>query len=75
MLQLKSESKLSKGALKILEMVYYSSDVTIPEMAKKLNITERAIEKNLQKLKESRLLERKESHRAGYWQLLIDLES
>lgn len=75
MLQHKSESKLSKSALKILEMVYYSSEVTIPEMAKELNITERAIEKNLQKLKENQLLERKESTRAGFWQLMIDLKS
>ncbi|MFD2034037.1 ATP-binding protein [Belliella marina] len=71
-IQQRSAKKLSKSALKILEMVFTSSEVTIPEMAKKMGITERAIEKNIQKLKGLELLERKEGNRGGYWQLKID---
>lgn len=60
---------LNKTMLKILETVFVSTEVTIPEMAKKAGVTERAIEKNIQKLKEAQLLERKEGNRGGYWSL------
>ena len=41
-------------------------------MAKKLGITERGVEKNIQKLKEENLMTRKEGERSGYWELIID---
>ncbi len=41
-------------------------------MAKKINITERAIEKNIQKLKEQNLLERRDGDRGGFWKILVD---
>jgi hypothetical protein len=36
---------LNKTKLKVLEMIFVSTEVTIPEMAKKAGFTERAIEK------------------------------
>ena len=61
-----SPIKVNKTMLKILEMVFTSAEVTIPEMAQKTGLTERAIEKNIQKLKEVGLLERKEGNKGGY---------
>jgi DNA-binding IscR family transcriptional regulator len=49
-----------------------SAEVTIPEMAKKTGLTERAIEKNIHKLKEAELLERKEGNKGGYWKLGLE---
>lgn len=71
-IMLKSTIKLSKNALRILELIFYTSETTIPEIAQKINITERAIEKNIQRLKEAQLLERKEGNRGGYWKLIAD---
>ena len=48
----RKEIKLGKSALKIIEMIYEKQNVTIPQMARKLGITNRAVEKNLKKLKE-----------------------
>ncbi|WP_157243579.1 Rrf2 family transcriptional regulator [Algoriphagus resistens] len=68
---LESTTKIGKSALMISEMVYRYQYGTIPEMAKKLAITERGVEKNIQKLKAQNLLERKEGVRSGYWELII----
>ena len=68
----KASVKINKSALIILEIVYQNQYVTIPDMAKKLGITERGVEKNIQKLKENNLLIRKEGERSGYWELLTD---
>ena len=53
-------------------MIHNSPEVTIPEMAKKIKVTERAIEKNIKKLKDNKLLDRKDGERGGYWKLLVD---
>ena len=68
----KSSVKIGKSAWKILEMVHSDQFITIPEMAKKLGLTERGVEKNIQKLKEQNLITRKGGERSGYWELLID---
>ncbi len=70
-----SPSKIGKSPLKVLEMMYLNQFVTIPEMAKKLGITERAIEKNIQKLKEQNLVERREGERSGYWEITIQTQN
>lgn len=68
----KAPSKLGKSAWKILEMVYNDQYVTIPEMANTVGTTERAVEKNIQKLKEQRLITRKKGDRSGHWALILD---
>lgn len=67
----KSPVKIGKSALKILEMVYINQFITIPEMAKRLGITERAVEKNIRNLRNQNLVIRKEGERSGYWELLL----
>jgi len=66
-----SPARLNKSMFKILEMVFASGEVTIPEMAKKTRLTERAIEKNIYKLKEAGILERKEGNKGGYWKIIL----
>jgi ATP-dependent DNA helicase RecG len=68
----KSTLKLSKSGIQILELVHFSPEITIFEMSKKINISERAIEKNLQKLREKNLLERRDGDRGGFWKILVD---
>jgi ATP-dependent DNA helicase RecG len=65
----KSTVKLRKSALKILEMVFHNPEITIPEMATRLAITHRGVEKNIKKLKELGLLSRKDGAKGGYWQI------
>jgi hypothetical protein len=45
-LESKSNERLGKNAIKILEMMFQTPGITIPELAAKIKITERAIEKN-----------------------------
>ena len=71
-LQDKSPVKLGSSAIRILEMIHNSPEVTIPEMAKKIKISDRAIEKNIKKMKENKLLNRIDGERGGYWKLLLD---
>lgn len=61
---------LGKSALKILEMCYLNQNVTISEMAMNIRISERAVEKNIQKLKEKGFLVRVGSERSGYWKVV-----
>jgi ATP-dependent DNA helicase RecG len=67
----KSAVKIGKSAMMILELVHFNQFITIPEMAIKLGITERGVEKNIQKLKEQNLLTRINGERSGYWELTI----
>ncbi len=55
----------------ILELVYKNPNTTIPEMAKKIGITERGVEKNIKTLKEQNLITRTNGERNGYWEILL----
>jgi hypothetical protein len=46
LLESKSNERLGKSAIKILEMIFQTPGITIPELAAKIKTTERAIEKN-----------------------------
>lgn len=63
-------SKLGKSSLRILEMVYKEPFVTIPELAKDIGISQRAVEKSIQKLKKQKLLARREGEKAGFWEII-----
>jgi ATP-dependent DNA helicase RecG len=69
------KTHLGKSALKILEMTYYNQHVTISEMATKIKLSERAVEKNIQNLKEKGFLVRLGSERSGYWKVVVDTKS
>lgn len=65
------ELKIGKSAIKILELTYKNPYITIPELAEKISISERAIEKNIQQLRENNLLLREGSKTAGQWRLTL----
>ncbi|MEN0048299.1 MAG: ATP-binding protein [Bacteroidota bacterium] len=59
-----------KVAGKIIALVAENENITIPELAEKIGVSERTIERNIQKLKEQRLIERIGRTKGGYWKLL-----
>ena len=68
---LKSQEKSSeKSSEKSLKIIKESKNITINELSKKLNLTTRAIEKNLSKLKADGKLKRIGSDKGGYWKVL-----
>ena len=66
------EISIGKSAWKILEMTYKNQHITIPEMAKKMKLSERAVEKNIQHLKELELLDRVGSDKSGHWKISVN---
>jgi ATP-dependent DNA helicase RecG len=51
----------------ILNLLKENPEMTIPELSKELNISSRAIEKQIAKLKKDNKIERKGSARSGSW--------
>jgi len=69
-IKIKLDSKSSvKSSVKILEIIKENSYISIPEIAEKIGLTTRAIEKNISKLKEKGLLRRVGGVKGGYWEI------
>lgn len=70
---LNTESVFVQSSVKsdaaILKLLKINPNHTIPELARKLNLTTRAIEKQLAKLKKAGKLVRQGSKRNGWWQV------
>ena len=47
-----------------------NSSITIPEMSQKIGITERSVQRNIQKLQKDGLLRRVGGRKEGYWEVL-----
>jgi len=60
---------------KILKIIKQNPTITIPQLAKRLQISSRAVEKQLAKLKEEQRLGRVGSNRNGEWKILDGKES
>ena len=58
---------LSSSELKILEIIENDSNITIPEMSRKIGITQRQTIRILNKLKENDYIKRIGSNKTGYW--------
>lgn len=72
----KSSAKSSvKTEDKILKIIKQNPTITIPQLAKRLQISSRAVEKQLAKLKEEQRLGRVGSNRNGEWKILDGKES
>lgn len=72
----KSSAKSSvKTEDKILKIIKQNPTTTIPQLAKRLQISSRAVEKQLAKLKEEQRLGRVGSNRSGEWKILDGKES
>lgn len=59
-----------KTSEKIILSIFQNPRITIPELAKILNISTRAVEMSLAKLKNNKVIERIGSTKKGYWKLL-----
>jgi len=58
-----------KSSGKILELIKENTKITIPEIADKIKLTTRAVDKNISKLKQKGLLKRIGSAKGGYWKI------
>jgi ATP-dependent DNA helicase RecG len=65
----KQEIVLEKSSEKILSLMKRQSDITIEELAKKIGITMRGIEKQIEKLKKTNKIIRHGSDKAGVWEV------
>jgi len=61
---------LVKMSVKIIQMLILNSEVTIPEMAEQIGISERSIERNLRILQKNKKIERVGPDKGGYWKMI-----
>ena len=59
-----------KTSVKILELIKENSEITIPKLAKQIGITERSIERNIQKLQKDNKLKRIGPDKGGHWEII-----
>ncbi|HAP08902.1 MAG TPA: transcriptional regulator, partial [Planctomycetaceae bacterium] len=59
-----------KSAQTILGLIRKNSEITIPELAKKLGKTERAIEKQIRQLRDDEIIARVGPAHGGHWEIL-----
>jgi len=62
--------KLGVNETKILKQISENSNITIKELAKKVGISDVSIYKNLEKLKEKKVLRRVGSDKTGNWEII-----
>ncbi|MBI2139445.1 putative DNA binding domain-containing protein [Candidatus Woesearchaeota archaeon] len=65
-----SEKSSEKSSVKILELIRENQSITVREIAKELNITARAVEKSISKLKLKGLLKRIGPDKGGRWEII-----
>jgi len=67
----KTSGKMSgKTSGKILAHIKEDTKITIPELSEKIGVTERTIERNLQKLQEENFLKRVGGAKGGHWEVI-----
>ncbi|MGB0879288.1 MAG: RNA-binding domain-containing protein [Polaribacter sp.] len=66
----RNEKSSVKTEYRILEILKKNQKITIPKLSKELNISTRAIEKQLEKLKTQKRLERIGATKGGYWKII-----
>ncbi len=62
--------KLTENQSQILKILQEDKNLTIEELAEKVGITDRNIEKNIAKLKKYGFLKRIGTDRAGHWEVI-----
>jgi len=58
-----------KTSVKIVELMKENAFITIPELAEKTGVTERSVERNIQKLQESGIIRRVGPAKGGHWEV------
>jgi len=65
-----SEKGSEKSSEKILRLIKENKNITTEELANEVGISTRAVEKQIQKLKGKKKLDRKGPAKGGYWQII-----
>ena len=68
----KTPKKVSKTAQKIIDLVISDPSITADNMANKVGVTKRAIEKNIKSLRDMGILAHEGSDKTGYWRIIIE---
>ena len=66
----KRRESVGKTSGKILDACRESPSITIPEMAEKIGVTERSVQRNIQKLQADSFLRRVGGRKEGYWEVI-----
>jgi ATP-dependent DNA helicase RecG len=61
---------VGKTSGKILEIIKDNPEITIPELASKIGVSERSIERNIQRLQEENWLIRIGANKGGRWEVI-----
>lgn len=64
-----SDKSSEKSSDKIIRLISENKYITIKELAENIGISDRAVEKQIEKLKKLEVLERVGPDRGGYWQI------
>ncbi len=66
-----TQKSSQKSSQKILELIAENSHITIKELSNALNITDRAVKKNIDGLKKQGVLRRVGPDKGGYWEVVL----
>ncbi len=66
----KPSGKIEKSSGKIIRLLKENSKLTIPEMSKIIDVTERSIERNIENLKKKNVLKRIGPDKGGHWEII-----
>lgn len=66
---LKSVGEVSQRGKLILELIAENSSISAKQLAERLSTTDRTIEREIKKMKESKIIERIGGDRGGFWKL------
>jgi tetratricopeptide (TPR) repeat protein len=72
-MEMEQESSLKsslKSSQKILELISASPSITIPEIADRLGMTTRGVDKNIKRLKEQGVIRRVGPDKGGHWEVI-----
>jgi ATP-dependent DNA helicase RecG len=64
--------KFGTSSEKTLEMIFQNNHLSAADIAEKINISPRAVEKQLANLKEMGVIERVGSKKTGQWKIILD---
>ena len=67
-----TQKTVSKTAQKIIDLVISDPSITADNMANKIGVTKRAIEKNIKKLRDMGILVHEGSDKNGYWRIIVN---
>ena len=68
----KRRESVGKTSREILHNCMENPEITIPELALKIGVTERSIERNIQKLQQEGFLRRSCGRKEGRWDVILN---